>query len=56
MNHLPVERARYQGELRYSGVGGEHVERISIDCTTLYETTECTDTGPGGAATGASLP
>lgn len=43
MDHLAVEHARYEGELRYPGPGGEQIERMAIECTSLYEASGCAD-------------
>ncbi|MGH9000637.1 MAG: hypothetical protein ACRDY7_14760 [Acidimicrobiia bacterium] len=45
MEHLPVERARYDGELHYPGPDGDKVERISIMCTSAIEVSGCEPAG-----------
>lgn len=37
LQHPPLERAHYTGELRYPGPEGEVVERISLDCIALFD-------------------
>jgi len=45
VNHPPVERARYEGELRYPGPTGEKSETLSLDCMTVEDFGGCDPPG-----------
>jgi len=53
IDHPPVERARYEGELRYPSGAGEQHESLALDCTTVEDFGGC---DPPGSPPGISPP